>query len=177
MSSMNSPLYISPCGASHQTSSQQPLVSFNWYWWRGLVESWFSVGLSSVLVSSGALDQVLVESWFQPWRGDKSRALLGLGPGEETSPGLGFEYVMGGSQGTGLGPITGISSTGHVWLSQWYLGSFQMTSQLKHIYIQMEEAVKIPATHTRIIRQSSLIPAKTGCLYTQTVTAHLNWNI
>ena len=33
-----------------------------------------------------------------------------------------------------------------------------------------EEAVKIPATHTRIIRQSSLIPAKTGCLYTQTVT-------
>ena len=79
-----------------------------------LVESWFSVGLSSVLVSSGALDQVLVESWFRPWRGDKSRALLGLGPGEETSPGLGFEYVMGGSQGTGLGPITGISSTGHV---------------------------------------------------------------
>ena len=75
-----------------------------------------SVGLSSVLVSSGALDQVLVESWFRPWRGDKSRALLGLGPGEETSPGLGFEYVMGGSQGTGLGPITGISSTGHVWL-------------------------------------------------------------
>ena len=81
-----------------------------------LVESWFSVGLSSVLVSSGALDQVLVESWFRPWRGDKSRALLGLGPGEETSPGLGFEYVMGGSQGTGLGPITGISSTGHVCL-------------------------------------------------------------
>ena len=38
-------------------------------------------------------------------------------------------------------------------LSQWYLGSFQMTSQLKDIYIQMEEAVKIPATHTRIIRQ------------------------
>ena len=56
-----------------------------------------------------------MESWFRPWRGDKSRALLGLGPGEETSPGLGFEYVMGGSQGTGLGPITGISSTGHVW--------------------------------------------------------------
>ena len=73
-----------------------------------------ALGLSSVLVSSGALDQVLVESWFRPWRGDKSRALLGLGPGEETSPGLGFEYVMGGSQGTGLGPITGISSTGHV---------------------------------------------------------------
>lgn len=57
-----------------------------------------------------------MESWFRPWRGDKSRALLGLGPGEETSPGLGFEYVMGGSQGTGLGPITGISSTGHVWI-------------------------------------------------------------
>lgn len=31
---------------------------------------------------------------------------------------------------------------------KWYLGSFQMTSQLKHIYIQMEQAVKIPATHS-----------------------------
>ena len=30
------------------------------------LKSWFSVGLSSVLVSTSALDQVLVKYWFWP---------------------------------------------------------------------------------------------------------------